>query len=144
MTARPRADEVALVGIIVVSHSTRLAEGVVELARQMCGPDLTLIPVGGAADGSLGTDAARIRDALMAADDGAGVVVLADLGSAVLSTSAALEMVDAGLAARVHISGGPIVEGAVLAAVQASIGEPVEAVLGAAESARDLDKAAGR
>lgn len=134
----------ALVGMVVVSHSARLAEGVVELARQMGGPDLTLIPVGGAPDGSLGTDADRIRDALMAADGGAGVVVLADLGSAVLSTLAALEAIDPGLSARVHISGGPIAEGAVLAAVQASIGESVEAVLVAAESARELDKAVGR
>lgn len=144
MTPQQEADAGALVGLVVVSHSARLAEGVVELARQMCGPDLTLIPVGGAPDGSLGTDAVRIREALVSADGGAGVVVLADLGSAVLSTSAAIEMVDPALAARVHISGGPIAEGAVLAAVQASIGEPVEAVLAAAESARDLDKAVGR
>jgi len=144
VTAPPGADAGALVGVVVVSHSARLADGVVELARQMCGPDLTLIPVGGAPDGSLGTDADRIRDALVAADGGAGVVVLADLGSAILSTAAALEMVDTGLAARIHISGGPIAEGAVLAAVQASMGEPVEAVLAAAESACDLDKAAGR
>jgi dihydroxyacetone kinase phosphotransfer subunit len=144
MTAPSEAAADALVGVVVVSHSARLAEGVVELARQMAGPDLTLIPVGGASDGSLGTDADRIRDALVAADGGAGVVVLADLGSAVLSTSAAMEMVDTALAARVHISGGPIAEGAVLAAVQASIGEPVEAVLVAAESARHLDKAVAR
>jgi len=60
MTAPSEAAADALVGVVVVSHSARLAEGVVELARQMAGPDLTLIPVGGASDGSLGTDADRI------------------------------------------------------------------------------------
>jgi dihydroxyacetone kinase phosphotransfer subunit len=136
--------EKALVGIVVVSHSPRLAEGVVELAAQMAGPDLALVPVGGAPDGGLGTDADRIAEAIAAADAGVGVLVIADLGSAILASESAIETLDADLAARVRISGGPIAEGAVVAAVQASIGQSLDEVAAAAESARELDKGVSR
>lgn len=138
------SDRRGLVGIVVVSHSARLAEGVVELARQMAGPDLALIGVGGGPDGTLGTDADRIARAIADADGGDGVVVLGDLGSAMLATAAALETIDERIAERVRISSGPIVEGAVVAAVQASIGQPLDEVLAAADGARDLDKGVGR
>lgn len=131
-----------LVGIVVVSHSSRIAEGVVELARQMAGPELRLEAAGGTADGSLGTDAMAIMSAIQAADAGAGVVVLADLGSAVLATQTALELLDPIEAARVRLSRGPVVEGTVVAAVQASIGDDLEAVLEAADAAAGLDKLA--
>lgn len=130
-------------GIVIVSHSVQIAQGVAELAAQMA-PDVPLRPVGGAADGSLGTDASRIAGAIADADQGAGVLVVADLGSAILATSAALEILGGDLPGRTRISGGPLVEGAVLAAVQASIGEPLEAVLAAAESAAHLDKGVSR
>jgi PTS hybrid protein len=134
----------ALVGIVVVSHSTRLAEGVVELAAQMAGEDVVLIPVGGGPDGSLGTDADRIARAITDADAGAGVVVLGDLGSAILATETAIEALRTGTPDRVRISAGPIVEGAVVAAVQASIGQGIEEVLAAADGARHLDKGVAR
>lgn len=129
-----------LVGIVIVSHSPRIAEGTVELARQMAGPDLRIEGTGGIADGSLGTDAAAIMAAIQAADIGAGVVVLVDLGSAVLATQTALELLGAEAAARVRLSGGPLVEGAVVAAVQASIGDTLDAVHAAAEGAATLPK----
>jgi len=129
-----------MVGIVVVSHSALIAQGVVELARQMAGPDVRLIAAGGSADGSLGTDAARIARAIGEADAGAGVVVLADLGSAVLATKLALEMVGPEAAARARLSGGPLVEGAVVAAVQASAGDTLADVLEAAEQAAHMPK----
>jgi dihydroxyacetone kinase phosphotransfer subunit len=133
-----------LVGIVVVSHSPRLAEGIVELAGQMAADDLALCAVGGTADGRLGTDADRIAATLRSADSGAGVLVLADLGSAIMATEAAIETLDPELAARIRISGGPIVEGAVVAAVQASIGDSLADVLRSAESAAQLDKGVSR
>lgn len=136
-----------LVGIVVVSHSSRLAEGVAELAGQMAGDGVALIPVGGGPDGGLGTDADRIGRALVDADRGSGVVVIGDLGSAILATEAAIEALDAvkpGSAGRIRISSGPIAEGAVVAAVQASIGQTIDEVLAAADAARDLDKGVGR
>jgi PTS hybrid protein len=135
----PEAAE-PLVGIVVVSHSVKIAEGVVELARQMAGPDVRLIAAGGAIDGTLGTDAARIAEAIGRADAGAGVVVLADLGSAVLATKLALDMIAPETAARTRLSGGPLVEGAVVAAVQASVGDDVAAVVAAAEEAANMPK----
>jgi len=133
-----------LVGIVVVSHSSRLAEGVVELAGQMAGPAVALVAVGGGPNGELGTDADRIGRALAEAERGAGVVVLGDLGSAILATEAAIEALDPDAAGRIRISSGPVAEGAVIAAVQASIGQTVDEVLGAADAARDLDKGVGR
>ena len=78
--------------------------------------------------------------AIEAADGGAGVLVLVDLGSAVLATQTALELLGEEAAGRVRLSGGPLVEGAVVAAVQASIGDPLDAVLAAAEGAASLPK----
>lgn len=129
-----------LVGIVVVSHSAKVAEGIVELAAQMAGPHVRLLGVGGTPEGDIGTDADGIARAIRSADAGVGVLVIGDLGSAILATEAALETLDPELQARVRLSGGPIVEGAVIASVQASIGESLDDVLQAAESARDLDK----
>ena len=129
-----------LVGIVVVSHSRRLAEGVVELARQMAGDDVAIEGVGGTPDGSLGTDADGIAAAIERAERGAGVLILADLGSAVLASRTAIELLDGDRAAGVVLSGAPIVEGAVVAAVQASIGQTLAEVEAAADEARSLDK----
>ena len=130
----------SLVGIVIVSHSAQIAEGTVELARQMAGDDLRIEWAGGTADGQLGTDAVAIMTAITTADTGAGVVVLVDLGSAVLATQTALELLGADAAARVRLSRGPLVEGAVVAAVQASVGDDLGAVLAAAEEAASLPK----
>ena len=134
----------AAVGIVVVSHSSALAEATVELVSRLANlpPDgPRILAAGGMEDGSIGTDAVRVADALAAADTGAGVVVLADLGSAVLSARTALEeLVAPDQARRVRLSGGPIVEGTFIAAVQASIGDDVDAVLAAADAAGAMDK----
>ena len=129
-----------LVGIVVVSHSRHIAEGVVELARQMAGDELRLEGVGGTPDGSLGTDPDGIAGAIDRADGGAGVLILADLGSAILASRTAIELLDGDRAGRVRISGAPIVEGAIVAAVQASIGQSLDEVEAAAEESRTLDK----
>jgi PTS hybrid protein len=130
------------VGLVVVSHSARIAEGTVELAAQMAGPAVRIRAAGGASDGSLGTDATMIAAAIQEADAGSGVLVVADLGSAVLATRTAMQLLDGELSARVQLSGGPLVEGAVVAAIQASIGDTLEGVRAAAEAAASLDKLA--
>ena len=128
----------ACVGLVVVSHSVKVAEGTAELAGQMAGPDVRIVPAGGLEDGSIGTDAARIAAAIGEAEAGAGVVVLADLGSAVLSAMTAFEML--GDPPDVRLSRGPIVEGAVIAAIQSSTGSSLDEVLAAAEGAATLPK----
>ena len=80
-----------MVGIVVVSHSADLAEGLAALASQMAGPDVRIAPAGGLPDGSLGTDEDRVRAAIRAADQGSGVVILGDLGSAILTVRHVLE-----------------------------------------------------
>lgn len=138
----------AAVGIVLVSHSTELADATARLVARLAnlpadGP--RLVAAGGMEDGSIGTDAMRIADALAAADAGAGVVILADLGSAVLSAVTAIEeLVPSELAERVRISRGPFVEGAFVAAVQASAGDGLDGVLAAADDAISLDKLGDR
>ena len=103
----------------------------------MAGPDVPLEGVGGTADGGLGTDADRIDAALDAADQGDGVVVLGDLGSAILTVRSVLEDRE-GSGAR--LVDAPLVEGAIAAAVTASAGLPIDDVVRAAEEARVVPK----
>ena len=141
-------DTPATVGIVVVSHSSEVADATIRLVARLAnlpadGP--TLLAAGGLEDGSIGTDATRIADAVVAADAGAGVVILADLGSAVLSAATAIEeLIEPALASRVRISRGPLVEGAFVAAVQASTGDGLDGVLAAADDAASMDKLEGR
>lgn len=113
-----------MIGLVVVSHSHELARSAVALAEQMLGdgPRPSLIAAGGLDETTFGTDATAIADALVAADDGDGVLVLLDLGSAVLAAEMALEFCDPDLAARVRISPAPLVEGLVAATVAAAAG----------------------
>jgi PTS hybrid protein len=125
-----------MVGVVVVSHSAEIARGVVELAGQMAGGELRLEGVGGDSHGTLGTDEGRVREAIHRADDGDGVAILADLGSAVLTIRHILESGIGG----VRLADAPVVEGAVAAAVVASMGLPLDEVVKAAEEARDARK----
>ena len=125
-----------MVGIVVVSHSSELAAGLAELAAQMAGPDVRIEHAGGTSDGALGTDEGRVREAIARADRGDGVAVLADLGSAVLTIRHILESGNGG----VRLADAPVVEGAVAATVVASMGLPLDAVVKAAEEARDARK----
>ena len=123
------------VGLVLVSHSARLAEGLVELAAQMA-PEVALIAAGGTDDGGIGTSFERITAALAEADSGEGAVVLCDLGSAIMTAETAVEFLDDEARERVRIADAPLVEGAVAAAVAAGAGGALADVLAAAESAR--------
>jgi phosphoenolpyruvate---glycerone phosphotransferase subunit DhaM len=72
----------ATVGIVLVSHSAALADGAAELASQVAGGAVAVIPAGGTDDGGLGTSAAKVEEAVKRADRGAGVLIIPDLGSA--------------------------------------------------------------
>jgi phosphoenolpyruvate---glycerone phosphotransferase subunit DhaM len=125
------------VGLVVVSHSRALADAAVVLARGMLpGRELAVEVAAGDVDGGLGTDATAISAAITAADSGDGVVVLMDLGSAVLSAETALELLDDDVRERVVLSPAPLVEGLVGAAVVAATGATRERV--AAEALRGL------
>jgi multiphosphoryl transfer protein len=111
------------VGLVVVSHSRALARAAVALAQEMLhGKQIRIAIAAGLDDTTFGTDAAQIVDAIIAAEQGAGVVVLMDLGSAVLSAELALELLDDDVRERVVLCPAPLVEGLVVAAVAAANG----------------------
>jgi phosphoenolpyruvate-protein phosphotransferase/dihydroxyacetone kinase phosphotransfer subunit len=118
-----------MVGLVIVSHSATLAEGVAELARGM-GADVPIELAGGidAPEPALGTDATRVVEAIERADQGDGVVVLMDLGSAVLSAEMALDLLPPERRERVVLCEAPLVEGAVAAAVTAKLDASLEEV----------------
>jgi dihydroxyacetone kinase phosphotransfer subunit len=126
-----------MVGLVVVSHSAKAAEGICEVAAQMA-PTASIEPAGGEQDGGLGTSVDRITAAIEAADDGGGVLVLVDLGSAVMNAELAVEMSET---SDVRIADAPVLEAAVNAAVEATSKKAtLDSVLAAAEEARDYRK----
>ncbi|MEU8460842.1 PTS fructose transporter subunit IIA [Streptomyces sp. NPDC029003] len=124
-----------VVGIVLVSHSAPVAESVAELARGLAagGAVAPVAAAGGGPDGGLGTNAELVLAAASAVDRGAGVVLLADLGSSVLTVKALLA--DEELPPGSRLADAPFLEGAVAAVVAASAGAPAEAVAAAAAEA---------
>jgi dihydroxyacetone kinase phosphotransfer subunit len=131
-----------LVGLVLISHSETLVDGLREMVAQVAGEEVAVGTAGGTEDGRLGTSAPRItaalRSTLAASPD--GVLVLLDLGSAALSLELALEELESLERERVRVSEAPLVEGAILAAVQASIGASLADVATAAEGAASMAK----
>ncbi len=135
----PGMDREPLPGIVLVSHSAGIAEGLAAMAAEVAGGDVRIVAAGGGPDGTLGTDGGRVAEAVREADAGAGVVILADIGSAVLSVRAVLNdgMTDG---VEAVLADAPLVEGAIAAAVTASVGGDREAVRSAAEDAWNVRK----
>ena len=133
MSDRPK------VGIVLVSHSAALAEGTAELAGQIAGGTVIIATAGGTEDGRIGTSIDKVERAVRLADGGAGIVILPDLGSSVLTVRALLADAD-DLPGQVAVADAPFVEGAVAATVTAAAGGDVKAVLSAAEEARHARK----
>ena len=123
----------ANVGIVIVSHSSKVAEGAADMVRQMVGDTVPLAWTGGNPDGGLGTDIARIIAAIDAAWSEAGVAILVDLGGAETNSEMAIEMLDESRRDRVVVCNAPIVEGAVMAATEASGGAALDDVRRTAE-----------
>lgn len=128
------------VGLVFVSHSSLIAEGLIALARQMA-PDAALAAAGGTDEGGIGTSFELVSAGIAAVDSGAGVVVLCDLGSAILTAETALDFLDDDVRGRVRIVDAPLVEGGVAAAVAAQTGASLDEVVAAARSAAGGDHA---
>ena len=129
-----------MVGIVIVSHSHKLAAGVKELADSLTGGRVPIAAAGGLDDTTLGTSLDRILPAIHSAWRGDGIVVLVDLGSSVLNATLALEQLPADMSPRVVLSPAPIVEAAVLAAVEADAGSDLAKVLAALSKAATFPK----
>ncbi len=126
-----------MISLVIVSHSRQLAEGVRELAAQMTQGRVQIATAGGIDDPEhpIGTDAQAVALAIESVFSDDGVLVLMDLGSAILSAEAALEMLSPEQQSRVTLCAAPLVEGAIVAAVQASIGADLASVRAEAEQA---------
>ena len=125
------------VGIVLVSHSADLAAGLRELLAQIGSDTVPVIVAGGTDDGRIGTSYELVAKAIASADRGGGVVVLPDLGSAVLTARTVLEDSPR---EDVTIVDAPFVEGAVAAAVTAAAGGDLDAVVAATQEARHVSK----
>ena len=134
-----------MVGLVLISHSAKLAEGLLDMVGQVAGDDALIATAGGTDDGRLGTSAPLISAAIRSLlDQGAdGILVLLDLGSAALSLELALEELSDDERGRVRVSEAPLVEGAVLAGVQASIGASLDEVAEAAAGGVSMPKLPG-
>ena len=108
------------VGIVIVSHSPEVARGTADMVRQMVGDEVPLAWCGGNPDGELGSNVESILNAIEEAWSDKGVAILVDLGGAETNSEMAIEMLPDGKGEKVVICNAPIVEGAVMAAAEAS------------------------
>ena len=122
-----------MVGIVIVSHSAKVAEGAADMVHQMVGDGVPVAWCGGNPEGGLGTDAAQILAAIEQVWNDKGVAVLVDLGGAEMNAEMAIEMLADGRGAKVRICNAPVVEGAVVAATEASGGGTLDEVCAVAE-----------
>lgn len=126
-----------MVGIVIVSHSQKIAEGAKELAHQMA-PDARIAAAGGMQNGEIGTDVAKITEAVQSVLSDDGVVVLVDLGSAIMSSEMAIEMIPDN--EKIVIVDSPIIEGTIFGAIEAAMGSPLEKVVEVLKEAKNYKK----
>jgi phosphoenolpyruvate---glycerone phosphotransferase subunit DhaM len=121
------------VGIVVVSHSPKVAEGAADMVRQMVGEEVACAWTGGDPAGGLGADPTAIRDAILRVWSEVGVAVFVDLGGAEMNAEMAIEMLGEEYRRRVRICNAPVVEGAVVGATEAAGAASLEQVCATAE-----------
>ncbi len=129
-----------MVGIVLVSHSYLQAKGLQKMARQASQNLVNVSAAGGVDAETLGTNAEQIHQAIQEVYSPDGVLILFDLGSALMSTQMAIEMLAPEQRNRVILSNAPMVEGTIAAAIEASLGHTLAEVNLAAEAARDMKK----
>lgn len=120
-----------MVNLLLVSHSKKLAEGVAEMVQQMTSSEAVKIATAagiGDQNEELGTNAVEIMEAIDQIYSEDGILVLLDLGSAILSTEMALDMLPDDMKSNIKLCAAPFVEGALVAAVQAGLGSDLNAV----------------
>lgn len=125
-----------MVGIVIVSHSEKVAQGVLELCKQMAA-NVPMAAAGGLPDGGIGTDFQRIYEAVEAVQSDDGVAILFDMGSAIMTAEMVLEAFEG---VTIKMADAPLVEGAIAAAVTSAIGMDLDNVLAAAKEAYGMNK----
>ncbi len=128
-----------MVGIVIVSHSSKAAEGIREIAAEMGIPGQPIVAAGGNENDSIGIDLDKVEAAIEKADNNDGIILFVDLGGAIICA----DMIKANKKInkrRVYIADAPILEGAVIATVEASLGSTVEKVLEVAAQVKNMPK----
>ena len=129
-----------MISIVIVSHSEKVAAGAAEIANEMNMGGIKIVPAGGTGAGGIGTNAELIMEALNSVSDSDAILVFADLGSSILSTETAMDMMEPEIAAKVRIVDAPVVEGAIVAAIQAGLTDNADEIVEAAVGAKNLPK----
>lgn len=137
MKQSAKIKETHMIGIVVVSHSSKVAEGVVDIAKQVSNEAIPIMAAGGTSDGRIGTDAMKIKDAIEAVDQGNGVLIFVDLGSAILSAETAIDLLGA---ESVEIVDAPLVEGVIASSVQVTITNDIEDIKRVAHESKNMNK----
>lgn len=132
----------ALVGIVLVSHSKKMAEGAMEIIQQVIGDKIKISVAAGTSDNRLGTDVFLIEQKVLDVFDGDGVLIIPDLGSAVMSAEMAIESLEEPAKSVTQLADAPFFEGAIAAAMEASFGKSLEEVKQVAENTRGMKKIA--
>ena len=128
-----------MVGIVVVSHSDKIAEGIEELIRELVPRDIAFIAVGGSEDGRIGTDIEGIIDGVKEVYSDRGVIIIGDLGSTLTDAREALEILELEGYDNVLVSTAPLVEGAMVAAIESNLRKDLKTVKKKAESKRLIE-----
>lgn len=118
-----------MVGILIVSHSEEVASGTKKLAEEMTQKPIPIAAVGGTKDDRLGTDSNLIYQALEKMDKSDGVIIFADMGSAVMNAEMAFELFEPEVQEKFIVANAPIVEGAITAALESSFGRGRDEIL---------------
>lgn len=131
-----------MIGIVIVSHSYFLAKGLQDLVSQVAKGKVNIAAAGGLDETVLGTNAERIKAAIEEVYSPDGVLILVDFGSALMSVDTAIDELSDEMKPQIKLSNAPLVEGAYVAVVQASLdlGESLEEINAVAEAAKDLQK----
>ncbi|WP_027340104.1 dihydroxyacetone kinase phosphoryl donor subunit DhaM [Halonatronum saccharophilum] len=128
-----------MVGIVVVSHSYKIAEGVKELTKELVPREVPLISIGGTSDGRIGTELEDIIDAVEKVYTKEGVIIIGDVGSSLMNSKVALEILDLEGYENVAISSAPLVEGAMVAAIESNLGKNLKTIKEKIESKRLIE-----
>ena len=128
-----------MVGIVLVSHSAKVAEGIEELAWEMVPRKIPLVCIGGDEDGRMGTNIDEIIEAVEKVYSKEGVIIIGDVGSSLANSKEALAILELEGYDNLAVSNAPLVEGGIIAAVEANLGKSLSQIKQKVESKRIID-----
>lgn len=134
-----KGGKVGMVGILIVSHSHKIAQGIEELVKELVPRKIPLISIGGDGYGGIGTDIEEIVEAVEELYDDNGVIIIGDVGSSLMNAKMALELLELEGYTNVMVSSAPLVEGAMVAAIESNLGKDLLTIKKKIESKRLIE-----